>query len=160
MINIQKPCTATLVLSSKRKKRKRPNIAIPFNLFLVNFVMQPKWGSSKEGLAKFGYKINMKVKFLKHPSIFFGYLLEPCSEIWPKIKKKKKLVKFWLLKITKMNSILALLFIFLFWLYIARKKRVCPTDAQLLTVQGQVNNLLSKNCFLQAQVPQPVLSGI
>jgi hypothetical protein len=38
----------------------------------------------QEDLAQFGYKlINMKVNFLKHPSILFGYLLEPCiEEIW------------------------------------------------------------------------------
>jgi hypothetical protein len=33
-------------------------------------------------IAKFGYKLNMKKKVLKHPSIIFGYLLEPCIEIW------------------------------------------------------------------------------
>jgi len=33
-------------------------------------------------LAKFGYKLNMKVKFFKHSSLFFCHLLEPCIETW------------------------------------------------------------------------------
>jgi hypothetical protein len=34
-----------------------------------------------ENLAIFGDKLNMKVNCVKHPSIIFGYLLEPCIEI-------------------------------------------------------------------------------
>jgi hypothetical protein len=36
----------------------------------------------EEDLAKFNYKLNMKVKKIKPPPIFFGYIFEPCIEIW------------------------------------------------------------------------------
>jgi hypothetical protein len=35
----------------------------------------------QEGLSKFGYKLNMKIRVFEHLP-FFGYLLEPCIEIW------------------------------------------------------------------------------
>jgi hypothetical protein len=38
----------------------------------------------QEDLAKFDYKLNMKVKIAKHP-FFFAYLLEPCIERSSKI---------------------------------------------------------------------------
>jgi hypothetical protein len=38
-------------------------------------------GDPQEGLSKIGYKLNMKIRVFKHLP-FFGYLLEPCIEIW------------------------------------------------------------------------------
>jgi hypothetical protein len=36
-----------------------------------------------EDLAKFGYKLDMKVKRTKTPSNIFGYILESTVKIWP-----------------------------------------------------------------------------
>jgi hypothetical protein len=35
----------------------------------------------QEDLARFGYKLNMKVKFLNATSIFLAHPLEPCVKI-------------------------------------------------------------------------------
>jgi hypothetical protein len=37
---------------------------------------------SQEDLAKFGYKLNMKVNFFNMLFIFLATLREPCIEIW------------------------------------------------------------------------------
>jgi len=50
-------------------------------LFLAIVCYSQSGDDPQEDLAKFGYKLNMKEKVLKHPSIIFGYLLEPCIEI-------------------------------------------------------------------------------
>jgi len=52
-------------------------------------------------LAKFGYKINVKVKIFKTFIYILGYILEPCIEIW---RVLYILVSFWLLKISKKTS--------------------------------------------------------
>ncbi len=74
----------------------------------------------QEGLVKFGYKKNLKLKLKKKkPSFYiFGYLLETCIEIQRFFLRI--LVKFWLLNIFfKKHMILALwVFSIAFWLYI------------------------------------------
>jgi hypothetical protein len=46
----------------------------------------------QEYLARFGYKLNMKVKiFKKNPSNIFGYIHEPCTVIW----RVERRVFFW-----------------------------------------------------------------
>jgi len=51
--------------------------------FWVNFVMYPNWLSCTHRKCKFGYKLNMKVSFEEHPSIFLvTYLIKPCIEMW------------------------------------------------------------------------------
>jgi len=57
-------------------------------------------------LAKFGYKINVKVKIFKTFIYILGYILEPCIEIW---RVLYILVSFWLLKISKNHIISALI---------------------------------------------------
>jgi hypothetical protein len=49
----------------------------------VDFVLCSQSGNDpQEHLARFGYKLNMKVKSLKNPSNIFGYIHEPCTVIW------------------------------------------------------------------------------
>jgi hypothetical protein len=47
--------------------------AMNTNVFIVNFLMQPKWTSSIEALAKFEYKTNLKV--MKKKNILFSFSL-------------------------------------------------------------------------------------
>jgi hypothetical protein len=56
-----------------------------FFFFLAILCYSRRGDDQDEDLARFGDKLNMKVNCVKHPSIFFGYLLEPCIEIEEKI---------------------------------------------------------------------------
>jgi hypothetical protein len=49
----------------------------PRVFYFVNFVVG---NDPQEGLSKFGYKLNMKIRVFKHLP-FFGYLLEPYIDI-------------------------------------------------------------------------------
>jgi len=51
-------------------------------LFLAIVCYSQSGDDPQEDLAKFGYKLNMKKKSLETPIYIFGYLLEPCIEIW------------------------------------------------------------------------------
>jgi len=54
---------------------------IALGVFLDNFFIVAKSGNyPQEDLAKFGYKLNIKVNSLKPLSIFFPALFEPCVE--------------------------------------------------------------------------------
>jgi hypothetical protein len=57
---------------------------ILFCVFLGQFCDVPKVAIIHvcEDLDRFGYKLNMKLIFLKHQVYVFGYLLEPCVNIW------------------------------------------------------------------------------
>jgi hypothetical protein len=73
-----------------------------------------------EDLAKFGYKLNMKAKNFKNPSIFLAtsLILDTCIKIW-----RFFLIFGRILGIENLNNhlILALLILLpLFWIYIAQ----------------------------------------
>jgi hypothetical protein len=89
MINIQKPCTATLVLSSKRKKKKKAEYSHPIQSVLGQFCDVAKVGIIQARFSQIWLQDKYESTFFEASFHIFGYLLEPCSEIWPKIKKKK-----------------------------------------------------------------------
>ncbi len=54
-----------------------------FFFFLAIFCYSQSGDDPQEDLAKFGYKLNMKINVLKHPSIFLAtYLMNRVLEIW------------------------------------------------------------------------------
>jgi hypothetical protein len=46
-----------------------------FYFFFLNLCCSQSGDDPQEDLAKFGYKLNMKVKFLKHPSLILATYL-------------------------------------------------------------------------------------
>jgi hypothetical protein len=66
--------------------------------------------------------VNKKVKFLKHYSIDFGYLLEPCIETWRFFLNSRRILAIDNLK--EKHNFRTFNFNTAFWLYTANKKAV------------------------------------
>jgi hypothetical protein len=79
----------------------------------------------REDLAKFGYKLNMKVNCLKTSYFIFGYILEWCIEIWQVFLKIWLIYGYW--KSQKALNFSSFNFKFQFlaiYIYIASKRRL------------------------------------
>ncbi len=97
---------------------------------------------SQEDLAKFGYKIHMKIKKFKHPSTFVARYLNQCIEIWWFFLI---FCQIWLLKISKRTWNLAIFMATLESFSICKPNIISKNFTANIQSQFAANSMSSNN---------------